>query len=193
MRAVPGGWDEAQRRLRARAQDQAALLVPRPGCPIYGLSAPALGPARVTQYSSFNGKWTSVTLSYGEPDAPAGPRVTVTTEARDGGMVARSRPDSPPAAESRQEVDNVTVTVATWGVAMDAARIAPVRDVRQVIEASLAEIIELIERRRREPDGPGPQLPALLGPRAWTAYWSAHATSPLQGEVAPRGYRARWS
>lgn len=66
-------------------------------------------------------------------------------------MVARSRADSPPQAESRQEVDNVTVTVATWGVAMDAARIAPVRDMRQVIEASLAETIELIERRRRKP------------------------------------------
>ena len=161
MRQVPGGWDEAKRRLRAQADDQAALLVPRPGYPIYGLAAPVLGPALVTEYSSYNGQWTSVTLSYGEPDAQAGPRATVTTVVPDGGMVATSRSEHAPDATSVREFENVTVTVATWDVAMDAVRIAPVRDMRQVIEASVEARIQLIERRRREPRPPSPPPPDL--------------------------------
>ena len=41
MKLAPGGPDEVRRVLRAQADEQAALLVPRPGHPIYGLTAPA--------------------------------------------------------------------------------------------------------------------------------------------------------
>jgi hypothetical protein len=162
MRHVPGGGlDEVKRRLRAQAEEQAALLVPRSGYPIYGLSAPALGPARVTQYSSSNGEWTSVTLSYSSPDAQAGPRVTVTTTALSGGVVSQAGPERAPDAESRQDFEGVTVTVATWGVSMDAVRIAPVPDLRPVIEAALAETIARLERRLREPRPAAPPSPSL--------------------------------
>ena len=161
MRQVPGGWDEAKRRLRAQADEQAALLVPRPGYPIYGLTAPELGPALVTEYSSYNGQWTSVMLSYSEADAQAGPRVAVTTVVPDGGMVAAPRWEHPPDATWVQEFQHVTVTVSTWDVAMDAVRIAPVRDMRQVIEASVEARIQLIERRRRESRPPAPPAPDL--------------------------------
>jgi hypothetical protein len=169
MRSVPGGPDEVKRLLRERAREQAALLVPRPGYPVYGLSAPALGPVQVSQHSSSNGQWTSVTLSYGAVDAQHGPRVTVTTTARgSSGAVSRSLSEPLPDAESRQDVGNVTVTVATWGVAMDAVRTAPVPDLRPVIEAALEATIEYIERRLREPR-PSPPPPVDLPPAAGVA------------------------
>jgi len=161
MRQVPGGWDEWKRSLRARSDDQAAVLVPRPGYPIYELTAPALGPVQVTEFGSSNGQWTSVMLSYGEPGAEAGPRATVTTVVRPDGVVSSSSSDRAPDATSVRELENVTVTVATWGVAMDAVRIAPVQDMRQVIEASVEATIQFIERRRREPRPPSSPPPAL--------------------------------
>jgi hypothetical protein len=161
MRQVPGGWDEWQRMLRAQADDQAAVLVPRPGYPIYELTAPALAPVQVTEFGSSNGEWTSVTLSYGEPDAEAGPRATVSTVARHGGVVSSSSSDRVPDATSVREFENVMVTIATWGVAMDGVRIRPVRDMRQVIDASVEATIQFIERRRREPRPPSPPPPDL--------------------------------
>jgi hypothetical protein len=161
MRQVPGGWDEWQRQLHARADDQAAVLVPRPGYPIYELTAPALGPVQVTEFGSFNGQWTSVMLSYGAPGAQAGPRATVTTVVRPNGVVSRSSADRAPDATSSRELENVTVTVATWGIAMDSVLIAPVQDMRRVIETSTEATIQYIERRRREPKRPSPPLPAL--------------------------------
>jgi len=149
MRQARGGWEEWQRMMRAQAGDQAAVLVPRPGYPIYELTAPPLGPVQVTEFGSFNGQWTSVVLSYGEPDAEAGPRATVATVARHNGVVSSSSSDRAPDATSVREFENVTVTIATWGVAMDAVRIAPVRDMHQVIEASVEATIQFIERRRR--------------------------------------------
>jgi hypothetical protein len=160
MRQVPGGWDEWRRRLREQADDQAAVLVPRPGFPIYELTAPALGPAQITQTSSSNGHWTSVTLSYGEPDAAAGPRVSVTTLAHQGdGVVSTSSADRAPDAVSVRELENVTVTVAAWGVAIDDVRTAPVADMRQVIEGSVEATIAFIERRRRTRRPPAPDQP----------------------------------
>lgn len=161
MRHAPGGWDEWERALRAGAADQAAILVPRPGYPIYELTAPALGSVKVAEHSSFNGQWTSVTLAYSELGIQAGPRVTVTTLVHDAGMVTSSRSDRAPDATSTRELENVTVTVTTWDVAMDAVRIAPVRDMRQVIEASVEATIQYIERRRREPKPPPPPPPDL--------------------------------
>jgi hypothetical protein len=162
MRLVPGeGPDEAKRLLRAHAQEQASLLVPRPGYPIYGLSAPALASPRVSEYSSWNGEWTSVTLSYGQPDAQPGARVTVTTTAHGDGMVSEPSSERHPDAVARHDVENVTVTVATWGVAMDTVRIEPVPDLRPLIEAAAEETIARIERRLREPKPPSPPSPPL--------------------------------
>jgi hypothetical protein len=164
MRRVPdGGRDEWKQLLRAQAERDAAALVPRPGHPIYALSAPTLAPARVTQSSLSNGEWTSITLAYGLPGASAGPRVTVTTSVRGSGLAAArlGSTERSPDAESRQETGSVMVTVATWGVAMDAVRIAPVQDLRPTIEATCEDIIQRIERRRREPRPPLPPLPSL--------------------------------
>ena len=153
MKHVPGdGPDEARRHLRAFAQQQIDVLVPRPGYPIYGLSAPALESARVSGYSTSNGEWTSVTLSYGprSDDGEAEPRVKVTTAADGGGMVSRSSSERRPDAVSQQDVENVTVTVETWGVAVDEVGIAPVPGLRPVIEAALEETLARIDRLRRE-------------------------------------------
>ena len=83
------------RRLRERARRDADELVPRPGHPIYGLAAPPLTPAAVSETNRSNGRWTSITLTYGRSaDAPDGPCVTVTTAAVDpgpGGMLIQRR------------------------------------------------------------------------------------------------------
>lgn len=157
MRRVPP--DEAKQMLRAHAQERAALLVPRPGYPIYGLTAPALGPARVTQYSSSSDQWTSVTLSYGTLDAQDGPRVTVTTTARGGDdLVSRPATERQPDAVSRRDVESVTVTVEAWGVDIDTVRAGPVPDLRPLIEAAAEETIARIERLRSEPRPAPPPL-----------------------------------
>ena len=63
---------------------------PRPGCPVYGLAAPALRPLTVAAYHVVHDKWTEITLGYGEVNQ--GPYVTVTTTVttaeRDGTEVA---------------------------------------------------------------------------------------------------------
>ena len=161
MRLVPGGPDEVRRLLRARADEQAAMLVPRPGYPIYGLTAPALRFAGVSESSSYNGQWTSVTLSYGDPDDQGGPRVTVSTSAREADFMARRHPERRPDAVTQRDVENVTVTVATWDVPADAVRTGPVSDLRPLIEAALAGRIARIERRQREPRPPQPPPPDL--------------------------------
>jgi hypothetical protein len=159
MRLMPGGPDEVRRLLRSHAEEQATLLVPRPGHPIYGLTTPALRFARVSESSSFNGEWMSVTLSYGDPDDKGGPRITVTTSARDGDFMVQSDPERRPDAVTRRDVENVTVTVATWEVSADAVRTGPVPDLRPLIEEALADTIARIERRRREPKPPQPPPP----------------------------------
>ena len=161
MRLVPGGPDEVRRLLRARADEQAAMLVPRPGYPIYGLTAPALRFAGVSESSSYNGQWTSVTLSYGDPDDQGGPRVTVSTSAREADFMARRHPERRPDAVTQRDVENIAVTVATWDVPADAVRTGPVSDLRPLIEAALAGRIARIERRQREPRPPQPPPPDL--------------------------------
>jgi len=161
MRLVPGGPDEVRRLLRAQADEQAAMLVPRPGYPIYGLTAPALRFAGVSESSSYNGQWTSVTLSYGDPDDQGGPRVTVTTSALEADFMARRHPERRPDAVTQRDVENVAVTVATWDVPADAVRTGPVPDLRPLIEAALASRIARIERRQREPRPPQPPPPDL--------------------------------
>jgi hypothetical protein len=189
MRFAPGGPDEAKRRLRAHAQEQAALLVPRPGYPIYGLSSPALASPRVSEYSSWNGGWTSVTLSYGQPGAQSGPRVTVTTTAHGDGMVSEPTWEPRPDAVARHNVDNVTVTVATWGVPMDTVRTEPVPDLRPLIEAAAEETIARIERRLREPKPP-PAPPPPLPPAEGVAALRALADFSLATHREVRARRA---
>jgi hypothetical protein len=73
-------YPEFIRRLREQARRDADELVPRPGFPVYGLAAPSLTPAVVSQTTRTNGEWTLITLTYGRPeDMPNGPYVTVTT------------------------------------------------------------------------------------------------------------------
>jgi hypothetical protein len=81
MRVVPDDeYPEFIRRLREQARRDAEELVPRPGFPIFGLAAPSLTPALVSETMKTNGEWTLITLAYGRPeDVPAGPYATVTT------------------------------------------------------------------------------------------------------------------
>lgn len=81
MRAVPDDeYPEFIRRLREQARRDAEELVPRPGFPVFGLAAPSLTPACVSDTTKVNGEWTLITLTYGRPeDVPAGPYATVTT------------------------------------------------------------------------------------------------------------------
>jgi hypothetical protein len=81
MRVVPDDeYPEFIRRLRVRARRDADELVPRPGFPVYGLAAPSLAPAVVSQTTRTDGEWTLITLTYGRlEDLPTGPYVMVTT------------------------------------------------------------------------------------------------------------------
>lgn len=81
MRVVPDDeYPEFIRRLREQARRDAEELVPRPGFPVFGLAAPSLTPALVSETMKTNGEWTLITLTYGRPeDVPAGPYATVTT------------------------------------------------------------------------------------------------------------------
>ena len=189
MRLVPGGPNEVRRLLRAHADEQAALLVPRPGYPIYGLAAPALRFAWVSEFLSYNGQWTSVTLSYGDPDAQDGPRVTVTTSACDADFMVASSQERRPDAVTRRDVENVTVTVATWEVPADAVRTGPVPDLRPLIEGALADRIARIERRQREPRPPQPPPRISRPPRAprRCARWPTSPWPPTGEAASPRG------
>ena len=87
-------------RFRERARQQAETLVPRPGCPIYGLAFPALRPAIVgeSSLSSYLGgarnqmAWEHITLCYG--DTTAGPYAKVTTTATGDGLAIGSASNS---------------------------------------------------------------------------------------------------
>src|SRR5579862_4214456 len=81
MRGVPEEeYPEFVRRLREQARRDAEELVPRPGFPVFGLAAPSLAPAVVSEATKVNGEWTLISLAYGRPeDVPAGPYATVTT------------------------------------------------------------------------------------------------------------------
>ncbi len=89
--------------MRARAQRDAELLTPRPGTPIYGLAAPALTSAAVTQYQLSYEQWTAVTLTYGQSDRREGPCVAVTTIAIDAATMAG--PESAPAPGDDPETE----------------------------------------------------------------------------------------
>jgi antitoxin (DNA-binding transcriptional repressor) of toxin-antitoxin stability system len=90
MRQVP---DEEQpefiRRLREQARRDTEMFRPRPGYPIYGLTAPELTPVTRTQSSWANGEWTSITLTFGS--RTEGPCVSVTTAAHDQGTRSHAR------------------------------------------------------------------------------------------------------
>jgi len=92
MREVPDDErDEHLRMLREQAERDAEVLAPRPGHPIYGLAAPSLGPAAVTQYQLSDGEWSAIMLTYGPWGAPqAGPYVAVTTMATDAATMAHT-------------------------------------------------------------------------------------------------------
>ncbi|HEX4091582.1 MAG TPA: hypothetical protein VHZ33_22950 [Trebonia sp.] len=82
MREVPEEEHaEWVRRLRERARLDAEALIPRPGFPIYGLAAPALTPAAVTESTRIDGEWSSITIAYGPWDEATGPYLAVTTTA----------------------------------------------------------------------------------------------------------------
>lgn len=107
-----------QRLMSQQARLEAETLVPRAGHPVYGLSAPSLTPAAVTETSAANGEWILITVAYGPWDAPAGPYVAVTTEATDAGV--RSRDGSPavpgngPEADLLNAVDRERRRPAAW-------------------------------------------------------------------------------
>jgi hypothetical protein len=97
------GWAQ---RFREQARQQADALVPRPGCPIYGLASPALRPVSIVESSlstPIGGThrdrmlWEHVTLCYG--DTMAGPYVKVTTTATDGLAISSSSSGGDSAAE----------------------------------------------------------------------------------------------
>ena len=112
MREVPEDErDEHLRMLREQAQRDAEVLAPRPGHPVYGLAAPSLTPAAVTQYQLSDGEWSAIMLTYGPwGDPKAGPYVAVTTMATDAatmaagrvGPAARRRPGSGAAVRGRR-------------------------------------------------------------------------------------------
>ena len=128
MRLLPddqrGEWVRA---MRERARRDAEVLTPRPGQPIYGLAAPALTPAAVTQYQLSDEQWIAVTLTYGQPDAPEGPCVVVTTVADRGRPDRGSTPGDGLEAELRQVVEDERDRVARRAGAAEPGRREPRR------------------------------------------------------------------
>jgi hypothetical protein len=232
MRMVPEGEPGAgQRAIREQARRDAEMLVPRSGHPIYGLGAPSLTPAAVTETSAVNGEWTSITLAYGPWDAPNGPYVEVTTEATDASVRSRVGPTpilgEGPEADLRNAVDreqrrpaawagttpteaqradsperpvfsrerlptgntlvcrsgdvwaaqfapldpalSVLVTIVGRGVALESVELQTVADLRPMIEARAEIISARIERGRREPRPPLPELEPAEGVAAFRA------------------------
>ena len=92
MREVPDDErDEHLRMLRVQARRDAEALAPRPGHPVYGLAAPSLTPAAVTQYQLSDGEWSAIMLTYGPwGDPQAGPYVAVTTMATDTATIGQA-------------------------------------------------------------------------------------------------------
>jgi hypothetical protein len=221
------------RMLREQARRDAEELVPRPGFPIYGVAAPALTPATVTESSRVNGEWASITLAYGPWDQPAGPYVAVTTTAAEAwampagasatmlgdddraheplryvveeelaraGAPAQSAEaeTAEPGWEERLAVSRetlpagpalvcrsgivwaagllptdpatgVVVSLVGRGVAPESVRLQTVPDLRPMIEARAAMISARIERGRREPRPPLPELEPAEGVAAFRA------------------------
>ena len=125
MRLLPddqrGEWVRA---MRARARRDAEVLTPRPGQPIYGLAAPALTPAAVTQYQLSAEQWIAVTLTYGQPDAPEGPSVVVTTVVTEAAP-SSSTPGDGLEAELRRVVEDERDRVARRAGAAEPGTTAP--------------------------------------------------------------------
>jgi hypothetical protein len=92
MREVPDDErTEHLRLLREQANRDAETLTPRPGHPVYGLAAPSLTPAAVTQYQLSDGEWSAIMLTYGPwGDPQAGPYVAVTTMATDTATIGQA-------------------------------------------------------------------------------------------------------
>ena len=92
MREVPDDERaEYLRMLREQARRDAEALAPRPGRPVYGLAAPSLTPAAVTQYQLSDGEWSAIMLTYGPWGKPqAGPYVAVTTMATDTATIGQA-------------------------------------------------------------------------------------------------------
>jgi hypothetical protein len=264
MRLIPDDESgEAWRRLRREhAQQEAQLLVPRPGHPIYGLAAPPLPSAGLTGHASSNGKWTSVTLAFGQWDAASGPYIEVTTEATDAAM--RIQAGSPSAFGDGPEADlwnaidreqrrpigwggaagaagsagaagaaaeqadaagpplfsrerlpdgdalvgrsgdvwaahwappdpplKVAVTIVGRGVAPDSVELQPLADLRPMIDAREAFIAARIERGRREPRPPLPELEPAEGVAAFRALaeFTLAASAQRRAERRDRGPR----
>jgi len=92
MREVPDDERaEHLRLLREQADRDAEALAPRPGHPVYGLAAPSLTPAAVTQYQLSDGEWSAIMLTFGPwGDPQAGPYVAVTTMATDAATIGQT-------------------------------------------------------------------------------------------------------
>ena len=92
MREVPDDERaEHLRLLREQANRDTETLTPRPGHPVYGLAAPSLTPAAVTEYQLSDGEWSAIMLTYGPwGDPQAGPCVAVTTMATDVATIAQA-------------------------------------------------------------------------------------------------------
>src|SRR5580692_3313379 len=92
MREVPDDERaEHLRLLREQANRDTETLTPRPGHPVYGLAAPSLTPAAVTEYQLSDGEWSAIMLTYGPWGKPqAGPCVAVTTMATDTATIGQA-------------------------------------------------------------------------------------------------------
>lgn len=91
MRVVPDGDGlEWRRRRDEQARRQVTELVPRPGCPIYGLAAPPVRPVTLDGAEQVNGDWTQITLGYGPRDASTGPYLRVTTAVTEAEIISAS-------------------------------------------------------------------------------------------------------
>jgi hypothetical protein len=134
LRAGDAGWFAEKQREQARWD--AAVLVPRPGCPIFGLASPALRPVRVAGYQVQNGDWMSIGLRYGEINA--GPGVTVTTAA------VAAVAATVAAAEQDQAADKISAGNNSMdGVSAD--KISAGKISADKISADLREAIDLAE------------------------------------------------
>jgi hypothetical protein len=112
--------------LLEQARRNAETLVPRPGCPIYGLASPVLQPVVVSRSSQINGQWEQITLSYG--DTLAGPYVAVATEVADRAMFGRSSGEADVEAALRDAVDNDESQGESPSAGADAARARVTRE-----------------------------------------------------------------